>query len=254
MSGASDGKSGPAALDALVAGREEPLIAVTQGAVRILIFNRPAARNALTRAMRETYARELKAADADDAIAAIIVTGAHGVFSAGVDVKEIPPGAPPPPMVRPHPVEAARAMTKPVIALVDGLCMTGGLELALGCSFIIANDRARFADTHIKLGIFPGWGLVSLLSSAIGARRAAQMQMSGEFIDAQRAYEWGIVNEIAPVETVFERCLDLANRIAAHNAAKIQSYVALNRQLDGMQTETALTTEAEAVDRMRASQ
>jgi enoyl-CoA hydratase len=251
MSGAVQGKGGPAALDALVAGVEEPLAALTRGNVRLLIFNRPAARNAMTRAMRETYARELKAADADDAIACVIVTGAHGVFTAGVDVKENPAGAALP-MVRPHPVEAARAARKPVIAMVDGVCMTGGLEVALGCSFVIASERATFADTHIKLGIFPGWGLVSLLASAIGARRAAQMQMSGEFIDAQRAYEWGIVNEIAPVEALLDRTFAIAERIGAHNADKIQRYVALNREIDGMQTEAALVVESSAVDRIRA--
>jgi enoyl-CoA hydratase len=247
----ADTALGDETLDALVAGSDEPLVVATRATIRLLVFNRPSARNALSRGMRQTYARELQAAEADPDITAVIVTGAHGYFSAGVDVKENPPGSNLP-MIRPHPVEVTRGMTKPVIAMVDGPCITGGLEVALSCSFVVASTRSSFADTHIKIGIFPGWGLASLLSSAIGARRAAQMQMSGEFIDAQRAYDWGIVNELVPSEALLARGLELANRIGAYDQDKIRRYVDLNRRLDGLATDEALAAEFTVVDRIRA--
>jgi enoyl-CoA hydratase len=235
----------------MVAGKDEHLVVVTRGATRILIFNRPAQRNAMTGDMRREYARQLRLADEDEAIACVIITGAHGYFSGGVDIKDRPLNAPAP-MVRPHPVEAGRSMSnKPVIAMVDGPCITGALELALACTFIIASDRSTFAETHMRLGIFPGWGGCALLVSAIGARRAAQLQMTGEHIDAQRAYEWGIVNEIMPAERLFDRCMELADSMAKRVPEGRRRYVLLNRQLEGMQAGEALATELMTVDRAR---
>jgi len=251
MTQAAQGHASAISLEALVEGSGEPLVAITLESTRLLILNRPTARNAMNRAVRQAYSRELEAAEGNNDITVVIVAGAHGVFSAGVDVKENPPGARLP-MVRPHPVEATRAMTKPTIALVDGACITGGLELATSCSFVIATHRSLFADTHMKIGIFPGWGLVSLLSSAIGARRAAQMQMTGELIDANRAYEWGLVNELVASDALLTRGLEVARLIGGHDQRQIRRYVGLNRQVDGMATDLALNTELAVVDSLRA--
>src|SRR5690606_469723 len=106
----------------------------------------------------------------------LIVIGAGGNFCSGLDTSE-PPDPDRPIAVRPHPGEAMRQFTKPSIAAVDGYCLTGGLELALSCSFIIATDRARFADTHGAIGIFPGWGMTALLPRAVGIRRARQLSL-----------------------------------------------------------------------------
>ena len=235
----------------LLDGSQKPLVLATRGPVRFLVFNRPDARNAMSRTMRQEYARQMQAADADPAIDVVVVTGAHGYFSSGVDLKENPAGTIIP-MVRPHPVEVTRAMAKPVLAMVDGPCVTGGLEVALSCGFIIASDRSRFVDTHIKIGKFPGWGLISLLSSVIGARRAQQMQITGEFVSAQKAYEWGIVNELTTPETLLSRCLEITAAISACNAGAVGRYIALSRRIDGTPVETALAAELVEVERFRA--
>jgi enoyl-CoA hydratase len=237
-------------IDALVTERAEELVVIDRGSVRLLLFNRADKRNAMNAAMRRYYAQQLALAEADPGVHAVIVSGAHGYFSAGVDIKERPP-TPGMAMVRPHPVEATRAMTKPVIAMIDGPCITGGLELALACTFIIASDRSSFADTHLKIGILPGWGGISLLASAIGARRAAQMQLSGERISAEVAYKWGLTSEIVPASHLLSRCLELANGMTALDPVKRQLFLSLNRRIADERLESALAIELVEIDRMR---
>jgi enoyl-CoA hydratase len=220
--------------------------------VRVLIFNRPAVRNALSLEVREQFARVTQEADADPAVKVVIVTGAAGQFSAGVDLKELRSG-PRRPIFRPHPGEAARAMTKPMIAAVDGACVTGALEIALSCSFIIASDRARFADTHAKVGLFPSWGLSALLPRAIGIRRARQMSLTGEFIDAETALRWGLVNEVTPRERLLPRCVELADAMQAADERSRLWQLDLTTRLDGAPLEAALEAEDAAVGRWRAA-
>lgn len=236
---------------ALVAGSAAELAVVDRGPVRLLLFNRADKRNAMNAAMRRDYARQLAAAQADPAVHVVIVSGAHGYFSAGVDIKERPP-TPGMALVRPHPVEATRTITKPVIAMIDGPCITGGLELALACTFMIASDRSSFADTHLKIGLLPGWGGVSLLAAAIGPRRAAQMQLSGERISAETAYQWGLISEMVPADRILSRCLELAQAMAALDPAKRQLFVTLNRRIADERLDRALEMELAEIDRMRA--
>src|SRR4029079_2746586 len=86
--------------------------------------------------------------------------------------------------------------TKPLIGAVNGPCITGGFEFALNCDFLVASDRARFADTHARVGVMPGWGLTVLLVEAIGLRRARELSVTGNFLDPKRALEWGLVNHV----------------------------------------------------------
>jgi enoyl-CoA hydratase len=118
----------------------------------------------------------------------------------------------------PNPGEAIRALQKPVIAAVNGPCATGALEMALSCSFVIASEQARFADTHAKVGLFPRWGQCTLLTQAVGLRRARQLMLTGQFIDAPQALQWGIVNEIVAADRLLARCLKLGEAIAASNS------------------------------------
>lgn len=237
--------------DALAAGSDRPLVPVTRGDVRVLIFNRPAVRNAMSLEVRQEFARLTQEAEADAAIRSVIVTGVAGYFSAGVDLKEYRAG-PRPPMFRPHPGEAARAMTKPIIAAVDGPCVTGGLEVALSCSFIVASDRARFADTHAKVGLFPAGGQSALLPRAIGTRRARQMSLTGAFIDVRTAYDWGLVNEITAPEALLPRCFEIAAAIAACDPVSVARQLDLMARNDGAPFDVALAAEVAAVQRWRA--
>jgi enoyl-CoA hydratase len=200
--------------------------------------------------LRQEFARLSQEAEADPAIKVVVITGAHGVFSAGVDLKDRA-ADPSRPMFRPHPGEAARAMAKPVIAAVDGVCVTGALELALSCSFIIASDRSRFADTHAKRGLFPGWGLSALLPSAIGVRRARQLSLTGEFIDAQTAYEWGLVNELTTPERLLPRCLELADAIMTCNEDSVRLQIEVMSRSEGASLDVGLAAETAAIQRWK---
>lgn len=241
----------PASIDQLVAGRSEDIVVADIGPTRLLVFNRAERRNAMSSEMRRTFGAEITRANGDPAVHCLILTGAHGFFSAGVDIKERDLGANTP-LVRPHPVEAARSSTKPLIAMIDGPCITGGLELALACTFIVASDRSSFADTHLKIGIYPGWGGISLLASAIGARRAAQMQLSGERIAATTACDWGLANEVHPAESLLSRCLALGELFEGLDPARRERFVAFNRRINDMALDQALVLEEHEVVQVRA--
>jgi len=236
--------SGGADVYTLAGGETAPIVIVTRAATRFVIFNRPSARNALTRAMRRAFAAVLAEADADVRVRAVIVTGAGGVFCAGVDIKES--RAAPAPMVRPHPGEALRGMSKSVIAAVDGACITGGLEIALNCSFILASARATFADSHAKVGFFPAWGLTAMLPRAIGMRRARQMMLTAAPIDAERAYAWGLVNEVVAPPALLPRALELADGMSGVDADLVRREIELMARCDGVTFDDAITAEAEA--------
>ena len=229
----------PNVTDQLVAGRTEELVVIDVDAVRVVVINRQAARNALTNAMKQEIVAALAAADGDASVRAVIITGAGGCFSAGADLKELRNGAQP---LRPHPAEALRACRKPTIAAVDGVCVTGALEIALSCDFILASGRARFADTHAKIGLISGWGMSALLPRAIGRRRANQIMSTGEFIDAARSYEWGLVNEVVEGD-VMGRALELAGLIAANPQAAVDAQLQAMAEGEGLPLSEALVIE-----------
>ncbi|MEM7287745.1 MAG: enoyl-CoA hydratase, partial [Actinomycetota bacterium] len=198
---------------------------------------RPDARNALNTELRTTLPRRLRELDADPAVAAMILTGTDPAFCAGLDLKEIsteglgaggsdePSGLP------------FGRLTKPLIGAVNGPAVTGGFELALGCDFLVASERASFADTHARVGVMPGWGLTVFLPQAIGIRRAKQMSFTGNYVDAATALDWGLVNLVVPhddlVETARSLAADMATIPAANLAAIKQAYVAAHHPVDG---------------------
>ena len=130
------------------------------------------------------------------------------------------------------------AIIKPVIGAVNGVAVTGGLELALACDFLIASERARFADTHARVGIQPGWGLTVLLPQAIGLRRAREMSVTGNYLDATTALEWGLVNHVVAHDDLLPATLKLASDIASNDARAV-------RQINATYDENALVTGSE---------
>ena len=136
-----------------------------EGAVAIVTLNRPEAMNALSKALREDLATAMLAVEADDAVRAVVLTGAgERAFTAGLDLKELGAdtsnlGAANATDARDNPVLAIDLCTKPVIGAINGVAITGGFEVALACDVLIASTNARFADTHARVGILPGWGL-----------------------------------------------------------------------------------------------
>jgi enoyl-CoA hydratase len=182
--------------------------------VRVLTIDRPDVKNALHGPLRSALVAVLGDADNDDSVRVVVLTAVDPVFSAGVDFKHLERGPGETGSPRDvNPASAVRAMSKPVICAVNGACVSGALEIALSCSFIVASERARFADTHALLGVVPTWGLTALLPRAVGVRKAREMSITGAFVDAAEALRIGLVNHVVPHEQLLSFSLGLANQI-----------------------------------------
>jgi enoyl-CoA hydratase len=212
--------------------REHPNLLVTDDdGIRVVTMDRPEAKNALDSAMRTVFIDLIADADADPDVHAIVITAADPVFSAGVDFKESmqPSGStgatpavrrPVDWALRPDPAAALRACITPTIAAVNGACVSGALEITLSCTFAIASDRARFADTHARLNVVAGWGLSALLPRAVGLRKAREMSITGNFVDAEEALRIGLVNHVVPHEELLARAVALARDISPQPAVR----------------------------------
>jgi len=201
------------------------------GPVALVILDRPEARNALTGSMIASLADALTGADADPEVAVVVLTGRDPAFCAGLDLTDLArtyedvakaPGGDPDGDERPV---IRRGLTpettKPRIGAVNGPAVTGGLELALGCDFLIASERATFADTHARVGVMPAGGMTIRLPELVGINRARQMSLTGNFVDAATACGWGLVNEVVPHDRLLPRTLELAGAIAESDPAAI---------------------------------
>jgi enoyl-CoA hydratase len=122
-------------------------------------------------------------------------------------------------------------MDTPVIGAVNGPAVTGGLELVLQCSFLVASERAVFADTHARVGIHPGGGLTALLPQAVGLRRAREMSFTGRFVGAEEAYRIGLVNHVVPHQQLMPFALRLAGEVAGVDPAAVQALNATYRDV-----------------------
>ncbi len=198
------------------------------GNVAVVTMNRPEAMNALSSALREELAKAMVAVDADDSIHAVVLTGAgQRAFTAGLDLKELGAqglGAANAETAQANPVKAIEQCRKPVIGAINGVAITGGFEVAVACDILIASENARFADTHARVGIMPGWGLSQKLSRLIGISRAKELSLSGNFLDAQTACAWGLVNRVVPAEELLPAAKKLAADIASADPGMIQAY------------------------------
>ncbi len=203
------------------------------GPVAIVTLNRPEAMNALSRALRHELAAVMRGVAADDAVRAVVLTGAGTrAFTAGLDLKELGAdtanlGAANADSADDNPVLAVEQCGKPVIGAVNGVAITGGFELALACDLLIASTNARFADTHARVGIMPGWGLSQKLARRIGIGRAKELSLTGNFLDAPTAAAWGLVNRVVTADELLPTAIALANDMASADPAMVAAYKSL---------------------------
>jgi enoyl-CoA hydratase len=228
---------------------EETVKVHDEDGVRTITIDRPDARNAMTLAMRERIIELFDQASTSDAIDVVVITGTDPSFSAGADLKELqtPGGLP----KRVNPTVAVRACSKPTIAAVNGVCVTGALELALACDMIVASDRARFADTHAKADLMPGWGMSAALPVAVGHRKAMELSLTGAFVAADEALRLGLVNHVVAHDELLPRTYQLAVAIRANNPAVVRRQLALYRSTNGLPFDEALALERRAADEWR---
>lgn len=212
---------------------DTPLLVEVADRVATVTLNRPESRNALSRVLARALWETVAAAGDDPEVDVVVITGADPAFCAGVDLKEVASGDGTASAVIDDPGERPGrdvnglyrfipVIDKPTIAAVNGACVTGGLELALQCTMRVASDRARFADTHARVGIMPGGGITVLLAQAVGWARAVEMSLTGDFIDAQTALQWGLVNHVVPHDELVPFARELAAHIASNDQAAVR--------------------------------
>jgi enoyl-CoA hydratase len=182
----------------------------------IVTLNRPEAMNALSRELREDFVATFEECRADESIRVVIVTGAGKAFCAGFDLKELAESDANPDQEADNAMARAMdAFEGPIIGAINGHAVTGGFELALACDVLIASEEARFADTHARVGILPGWGLSQKLPRLVGLSRAKEISFTGAPVFAQQACDWGLVNHVVPAERLLERATELAENMCA---------------------------------------
>jgi enoyl-CoA hydratase/carnithine racemase len=195
----------------------ECLIVERDEAVTLIRFNRPQALNAFNHKMMEELAAALDAAEADDSVHCIIITGSERAFAAGADIKE---------MASKDYVQAYREdlitrswervarLRKPVIAAVAGYALGGGCELAMMCDFIIAADNAKLGQPEITLGLMPGAGGTQRLTRFAGKSKAMDLILTGRMMEAAEAERAGLVARVVPAGRLLEEALAAAKKIA----------------------------------------
>ena len=195
-------------------------------AVAILTLNRPDSMNALSAELRGALVDTFRELAVDGETRIVILTGAGRAFCAGLDLAELSSGDPEKSDFSEgrNPSRAMDAFEGPIIGAINGHAITGGFELALGCDILIASEQAIFADTHIRVGIMPGWGLSQKLSRLVGIGRAKEISLTGNFVGAAQAEAWGLVNRVVAPDELMPACLKLAEEMASCDPAMLLAY------------------------------
>jgi enoyl-CoA hydratase len=205
----------------LLIDKQEGIVTVT--------LNRPKAMNALSTELMSAIKLGFEEIIQDEQARVIIFTGAGKAFCCGLDLKELASitssiedsemgnavkGL----------LEALENIDIPIIGAINGYATTGGFELALACDILIASPEAFFADTHARVGIIPAGGLSQKLSRIIGIGRAKELSLTGNFLDAEKAERWGLVNRVVPQDELLPVCRELAENIASCDKKIISIY------------------------------
>lgn len=205
----------------------DPIVLVEKdGPVAIVTLNRPDALNALSQALRREIVKTFQVLAKDEDVRAVVLTGAGRAFTAGVDLKEAgqagfalgTDGGE---------IDLAKALEAfpwPVIGAINGFAITGGFELALMCDVLLASENAKFADTHARVGILPGWGLSQRLSRMIGISRAKELSLTGNFLDAPTAERWGLVNRVYAPEELLPAAIQMGHDMASCQPGMLRKY------------------------------
>ena len=219
----------------------DELLVERREAVTVVTLNRPERRNALTATLMVAIADTMSALDADDEVGAIVLTATDPAFCAGLDLTQLSGDA-----TNLRIDETGRPWPRlrtPIIGAINGPAVTGGLELVLHCDFAIASEQARFADTHARVGVMPGWGLSMLLPQAIGLRRAKQMSLTGNYVSADDAAAWGLVTRVVPHEQLVDEAVALAQDVCSVDRRAASTLLTLYDDSAGEQIAAGLRRE-----------
>ncbi len=193
-----------------------PIRVERRGAVQLVTFDRPQVRNAFNREMSELVAAAMDELDSDDTLSVGVVTGAGGCFSAGMDLKAFARGEFPGVAVRGFAGITQKASDKPLIAAVEGPALAGGFEIAVACDMIVAGRSAVFGVPEVRRGLVALAGGLRQLARRVPRGIAKELALTGAPIDAERATQLGLVNQLVDDGAALDAALELAQRIAAN--------------------------------------
>ena len=196
------------------------ILTETNDGITTVTLNRPEQLNALSNELRRAITDTFEMLAKDENTKVIILTGAGRAFCAGLDLKELGQKG-----FSSEPADIQAAMQnvgKPIIGAINGFAITGGFEIALLCDILIGSTDAKFADTHVRMGVVPGWGLSQRLARLIGASRAKELSFSANYLDADTAERWGLINRALPSDELLQHCVGLAREITQADALTLQ--------------------------------
>lgn len=220
------------------------VISKIKGRLAVVTLNRPEAMNAINEELNREAGAILDDLVKNEDIDVIILTGAGKAFCAGLDLKEIVKrgrlGA-----VGPSMFSILRDTEKPTIAAVNGFAITGGFELALACDILVASNKAMFADTHARVGVLPGAGLSQVLPRIVGVKKAKELSLTGNFMTAQEAYQFGLVNQVVEPEELLPLAEKLAEDIISSDQRAVRKVKYIIDRGQSMSLADALIMEGE---------
>ncbi|MEP0562141.1 MAG: crotonase/enoyl-CoA hydratase family protein [Qipengyuania citrea] len=204
----------------------EEVLTSEEDGILVVTINRPDAKNAMTKAAAEGIAAAMDRLDSDDNLRVGILTGAGGTFCSGMDLKGFLRGESPSVEGRGFGGVVQQPPEKPLIAAVEGYALAGGLELMIACDLVVASAAAKFGIPEVKRGLVAAAGGVMMLPDQIPERIAMELALTGDFIDAPRAYELGLINRVADGDAL-AGAKELAARIVANGplAVKVSKQV-----------------------------
>jgi enoyl-CoA hydratase len=214
----------------------------------VVTLHRPDVRNAIDPDLLRALRAALHALDADDTVGAVVLTGADPAFCAGLDLRRL--GASDGGLLEgTEGRDASQApwgapLQTPLIGAVNGAAVTGGLEIALNCDLLIASERARFADTHARVGVLPGWRLSVLLPLAVGHGMARRMSLTGDFLSAAEALRAGLVTEVVAHADLLPTARRVAATIAGNDRDAVRTLLGSYRRIEDEQVGDADRIEA----------
>ena len=221
-----------------------------QGAVEVLTLNRPEKRNALNTALREALIGALDEIAADPGVRVVVLTGAGDrAFVAGADVTEFADrdvAAQAATMQGRRVYDVVAALERPVVAAINGVCLGGGLELALACDIRIASSAARFGQPEVNLGLIPGGGATQRLPRVIGEGAALRLILTGDPIDAVEALRIGLVEEVTEPGDCLARAIAVAERISLNSPVAVAAARRATRAALGLPLTAGLDLERAA--------
>ena len=213
----------------------------------VVAFNRPAQLNTLSIELRQEFDQAVRLLEADPDVHVLILTGTGKAFSAGLDLNDWDASEDPAAAAyRWNPVVSLQRFSGPVIAAVNGLAVTGGVELALACDVILASEQARFSDTHVRVGLLPGWGGSVRMIERVGLLRTKELALTGRIFSAQEALQWGFANEVLHHAELLPRAQAMAREMLKARPEDLARYKRLLDDESRLPMSEALQVEREA--------